>query len=301
MIRIKSRVKPLIFTLVILSFLTACKNIPDQHLYTGNITEKQLIDGITFLGEPLNDSDLPEENVMKLTPEMETFLKENVLNAKGTRRKAIQLSKAIFHEDLLGLVYDPRMTLTADQAFKFRVANCLAFSYLYSSLAKKAGLKVRFQEVHLMPEWDYSENEIFVENRHVNVRVDLSNREDLVVDINKATLDDHIDFTILDDDHVIALYYGNVAAEYLLKGDHEKAYKYSVKAINTDPDEAAFWTNLGVLFRRAGNVDLAEKAYFVALSHDGENKASLNNLSTLYLDAGDEVRSAYYGDMVKKY
>lgn len=301
MIRTKRRVKSLVFTLVVIGCLTACNNIPDQHLYTGNITENQLIDGVTFLGKPINNNDLPEANVMTLTLEMETFLEDNVLNHKGTRRKAKQLSKAIFNEDLLGLVYDPSMTLTAHQAFEFRVANCLAFSYLYSALAKKAGLKVQFQEVHLMPEWDYSENEIFVENRHVNIRVDLSGREDLVVDINKATLDNQLDYTILDDDHVIALYYGNIAAEYLLKGDFEKSYKYSVKAINIDPDEASFWTNMGVLFRRAGHNDLAEKAYFVALSHDAKDKASLNNLSILYLEAGDEVRAAYYGDMVKKY
>lgn len=301
MIRTIWRVNSLVFTFVILGCLTACNNIPDQHLYTGNITENQLIDGVTFLGKPISNSDLPEANVMTLTPEMEIFLKDNVLKAKGTRRKAKQLSKAIFHEDLLGLVYDPRMTLTANQAFEFRVANCLAFSYLYSSLAKKAGLKVQFQEVHLLPEWDYSDNEIFVENRHVNIRVDLSGREDLVVDINKATIDNQIDFTLLDDDHVIALYYGNIAAEYLLKGDFEKSYKYSLKAINIDPDEASFWTNLGVLFRRAGHNDLAEKAYFVALSHNAKDKASLNNLSLLYLEAGDEIRAAYYGDMVKKY
>jgi Flp pilus assembly protein TadD len=84
----------------------------------------------------------------------------------------------------------------------------------------------------------------------------------------------------------LALFYGNVAAEYFLKQDYNNFYKYFVKAIKTDCDESSFWTNLGVLYRRAGLDNYAEKAYFTALSFNPKDKAALNNLSFLYSEQG---------------
>jgi hypothetical protein len=48
--------------------LTACKTLPEEHFYSGSVTENQLINGLTFLGKPLEDQDLPNIDVMSLTP-----------------------------------------------------------------------------------------------------------------------------------------------------------------------------------------------------------------------------------------
>ena len=92
-----------------------------------------------------------------------------------------------------------------------------------------------------------------------------------------------------------------MAAEYLLKQDFESSFKYFVKAIKTDYEESSFWTNLGVLYRRAGYEDHAEKAYFTALSFNPKDKAALNNLSFLYTEQGNKERADYFGQLVEKY
>ena len=97
---------------------------------------------------------------------------------------------------------------------------------------------------------------------------------DLIVDIDQISPEMQLSYTILEENHVIALYYGNVAAEKLLMNNNEEAFKYFVKAIKTKADIPSFWTNLGVLYRRTGNDDYAEKAYFTALKHDKRNQAA---------------------------
>ncbi len=68
-----------------------------------------------------------------------------------------------------------------------------------------------------------------------------------------------------------------------------------------DDDNAAHWTNLGVLYRRAGFDEFAERAYFIALDLDKGDNAALSNLAHLYREAGDGERADYYSSMVKRY
>jgi tetratricopeptide (TPR) repeat protein len=232
---------------------------------------------------------------------MEAFISNNVGDVKNSERKARQLVRALFDEDRLGLEYDSTLTQTAEQTFNTAVGNCLSFSYLFAALAKRAGLDVQFQEVHMLPQWDFTSDEIYVENRHVNVRVKIYGDEDIIVDIDQVLPDFRLDYTLLEENHVLALYYGNVAAEFLMNNDFEQSYKFFIKALRTDKSIAALWTNLGVLYKRTGNFDFAEKAYFMALSINEKEKAALNNLAHMYSELGDEQRADLYGDLVNKY
>lgn len=58
---------------------------------------------------------------------------------------------------------------------------------------------------------------------------------------------------------------------------------------------------MGVLYRRDGYEDHAEKAYFTALSFNPKDKAALNNLSFLYTEQGNKERADYFGKLVEKY
>lgn len=281
--------------------ISACKTMPVQFAYNSSISEEDLIGGTEFLGKPIGLDELPEADIMEISPEMEIFLKTYVKNVGGPSRKARALSKSILNKNILGIDYNPRHTFTATEAFEQRQGNCLAFSFLYAALARKIGLDVEFQEVDILPQWDYANDEIYIENRHINVRVDIMGNQDLIVDIDAVSREKQLDYTILDDNHALSLYYGNIGAEYLMSGNHENSFKYFVKAIRTDPGISLFWTNLGVLYRRTGNDNYAEKAYFVALSLDENDQAAMNNLSFLYREAGDDQKADYYGDMVKKY
>jgi Flp pilus assembly protein TadD len=281
--------------------LAACKSLPDQYATNSSISQSQLIDGVAFLGLPIEDADLPEADILAITPEMNQFLDEHIRGLNGYGSKAREILRSLFEKDKFGLTYDPRATYTASQTFENKVGNCLAFSFLYSALAKEVGLNVNFQEVEVLPQWDYANDEIYVENGHVNVRVNMVGGNALIVDIDQVEPERNLNYTILDSDHIQALYYGNVAVELFLKQKNEEAFKYFVRAIKTKKDIPSLWANLGVLYRRTGNPEYAEKAYFTALEYDNRNSATLNNLAFMYDELGDTERSEYYNSLVTSY
>ncbi len=279
----------------------SCRQIPDQHVYESEITENQLISGQAIIGRYLDDDELPEDHVLQMSPEMETFIKNHLQRIDSYSRKARSLSGSIFDDDKLGLRYDPRATFTASSTFENSIGNCLSFSFLYYALAREIGLDVRFQEVEVLPQWTLGDDELFIESKHVNVRVNMPGNRDLVVDIDEVEPARQLEHRLLDEDYVVSLYYSNVGVERLLEKNLQEALKYFVKALHIDYDNSAHWTNLGVLYRRAGLDDYAEKAYYVALSYNKDDKAALSNLAHLYHDAGDEARSEYFSDLVKRY
>lgn len=225
--------------LILLLGLVACKQAPVEHTYLSNITENQLLQGKIILGYHLQESELPEDDVLAISPEMEAFVRSNLQSTGNYFGKVRQLSRSIFDENKLGLAYDPLATYSARGTFENSVANCLSFSFLY--------------------------------------------------------------YTLLDENYVVALYYSNIGAELLIENKTQDALRYFVKAIRLDYDNSAHWTNLGVLYRRSGYDDLAEKAYYVALDFNKDDKAALSNLAHLYREAGDDQRADYFSDLVKKY
>ncbi|MCC3862126.1 tetratricopeptide repeat protein [Pseudemcibacter aquimaris] len=281
--------------------LSACSTNTFEYSYTASYSEQTLLDGYLILGKKLEDSDLPETDILTVTPEMEKFLTDELGKVNGDANKARKLSKAIFDEKSLGLIYDPKLTYTANEAFIKGYGNCLSFSYLYSVLARRLGLDIQFQEIHILPEWDYASDDIYVENKHVNIRVKVSGNPDLIVDIDEVLPERQLDYTLLSKNDVEALYYGNIGAEYLINNDFQTAFKYFVKAIKMDPDNSSYWANLGVLYRRAGYNKTAEKSYFKALSLNSQDKATLNNLSFMYRELGENEKADYFGNLVKKY
>jgi len=54
-------------------------------------------------------------------------------------------------------------------------------------MAKEIGLDVQFQEIHILPEWNFTNDAIYVESRHINVRVNLYGKGDLIIDIHSVT------------------------------------------------------------------------------------------------------------------
>lgn len=295
--------KPIRFFVIVSAIvgLAACNTTSHNYVYSSNITEEQLLDGRSFLGSSVDESDLPDEDIFLVTPEMLDLVEASVSGLNSHSSKARELARLLFDKNKLGMTYDPSATYTADQTFAQGKGNCLAFSILYSSLAQKIGLDARFQEVDIMPEWDFTADEIYVENLHINLRVNVAGSNDLIVDIDQVNPESQLKYTMLSENHVKALYYGNVGAENLFKGRNEDAFKYFVKAIKIDPEIPIFWANLGVLYRRSGNDDFAEKAYYTALKFDAKNSAALNNLAHLYDEAGDIDRSEHFSKLVKSY
>ncbi len=65
--------------------------------------------------------------------------------------------------------------------------------------------------------------------------------------------------------------------------------------VDMHPDSLDYWVNLGVLFRRAGQLDRAVEAYQVAAALEPRNLFLQNNLAILSMERGD------YGAAIRRY
>lgn len=124
---------------------------------------------------------------MAMSLEMNAFLEQYVADTLNNESRAKKLSNAIFPEEALGLKYNPLLTSTAMITFDVGAGNCLSFSYLFVAMAKEIGLDVQFQEIHILSEWNFTNDAIYVESRHINVRVNLYGKGDLIIDIHSVT------------------------------------------------------------------------------------------------------------------
>jgi Flp pilus assembly protein TadD len=58
---------------------------------------------------------------------------------------------------------------------------------------------------------------------------------------------------------------------------------------------------LGVLYRRIGLNDYAERAHFIALKYDPENHSALNNLAYLYKQTDKPKQAEYFENLSKSF
>jgi Tfp pilus assembly protein PilF len=76
---------------------------------------------------------------------------------------------------------------------------------------------------------------------------------------------------VLKKPQIIAMFYNNKAAQFMIEKDYDHAFAYLKAAILTDPNSSESWNNLAVLYRSVKHFDLAEDAYKLALQLDPES------------------------------
>jgi Tfp pilus assembly protein PilF len=239
------------------------------------------LSGEALLGHPVKT--LPEEQVMALSDEMHQFL-ELYVTSGGNRLKSAKfnsLLRAIFHNGILGLQYDPLTTHTAAETFYFQEGNCLSFTSMFVALAREAGLKAYFNEVQVPPTWDMQSPGTHVYYRHINAVVELP-RGRKIVDLNRENYNVDYPQGKVDDSYAEAQFYNNRAMEKLFEQDLKQAFRYQRKALQLAPKLEFLWANFGTIYRRAGHFDEAEVAYRRALELSPRNLLVISNLGRLY-------------------
>jgi len=224
---------------------------------------------------------IPDVDLLAVSPRMDAFLERYVLGYDDANLKRQLLSLALTDPAVLGFYYNIERTLTAEEAFNTRSGNCIAFASLFVALARKAGLKARYHEVLIPPEWD-SQDGTFIVSKHINVvvdgphglwEVDISGRE-IKVNAKRRIMSDH---------EVKAMYFNNLGVDALFEDDLATAHAYMLKAIETAPEIADSWSNLGVVLRRNGQLRDAELAYRTALQINSTELTAMGNLYDLYV------------------
>jgi tetratricopeptide (TPR) repeat protein len=224
---------------------------------------------------------VPDVELLTVNDQMSDFLHRYVLEYDDPHMKRQLLSLAVSSKAMLGFHYNPDRTLTAEEAFSTRSGNCIAFANLFIALAREAGLKARYHEVQIPPEWD-SQDETFIVSKHINVVVD-SPRGLWEVDISGQEIKINAKRRIMKDSEAAAMYFNNLAVEALFKDDLPTAHAYLSKAIEVGPGLADSWSNLGLVLFRNEQVRDAEMAYKTALMIDPKELSAMGNLYDLYM------------------
>ncbi len=282
-------------------WLVACAPL----VVTAPDSTDDLLSGQVLFGELIDISDIRTDGILAPNDEMRDYVASKVKGDPQARSRLKKLIRGMIEDGLLTLDYDPNLTYTAIETFQNRQGNCLSFSILFVSLAREANLDVTFQMVDIPPSFR-TDGKMILLNNHVNVlvkgvRSDVNFLRDYVVDFNTAEYNGNYDTRKVTDNYAIALYYSNVAVESMLVGNSKNAFRYLKKGIETDPEIAGLWVNLGALYSRYEHYNMAEQAYQQALSIQPSNKSALVNLASTLHYLGHEEESEYYLKKVAYY
>jgi len=267
-----------------------------------SVDDQILLSGDVFPGAA-SQSIPSAEDVFGLSPDMGRFLDANV-GGKTDERAFAELIDAMETFGIRQLIYD-NDTLTASRTFEERRGNCLSFTNMFLVMARHVGLRAKFQEVSISPEW-IKQGDMQVLRRHVNVYVRLTGKGksmdrkgDRVVDFDDEGGPQASMETIISDSRALAHFYNNWAVDSLEVGNTDLAFAYARKAIvDGDANFSPAWGLIGVLYRRAERLDLAEAAQLRALQAEPDDTVAMSNLERLYASQGRDELADYYRDQV---
>lgn len=267
---------------------------------TVSVTERSLLSGEALFGKAVETTSISDPGMFVLDDEMRAFVAEHVDGTRAARERMRRLLSAMIESGLMSLDYDDAKTKTARQTFHDRVGNCMSFTALFVALAREAKLDVTFQTVEVPPIW-YADSDLVILNNHVNALVKQNFGSRVVVDFNVTELKGEYETHEVSDEYALALYFNNVAMDALRHGNLEQSFRLLKKSIETYPDIAGNWANLGVIYSRSEEDDYAIAAYHKALDLDDRHRPSLTNLASIYKSRGDSERAEYYARQVRRY
>jgi len=152
--------------------------------------------------------------------------------------------------------YAPHLTLSAERAWNERRGDCMAFSMLFASLARGVGIPVYFVHVRDVESFYERGGELFVSS-HVAVGHGRGPNAK-IYDFKKEITDWKLSlYRAIDDDGARALYYNNVAVDWMLARKYADAKRLFRVLTERAPDVAEPYNNFGVLLLRTRAPDEA--------------------------------------------
>jgi len=237
----------------------------------------------------------PEE-AFALDAEMEAFIAPLKAVREQQRRMAV-LIKAMETRGMFSLDY-AEVTRTASSTFHDRQGNCLSFTMLFVALARAADLRATYQTVDVPPQWAHDGTVVIASHINTVVRTD---GEETIVDFNIRPYRGTHRGRSVDDTYALGLFYTNLGAEAMVRGEYAGALAYLRAAAATHSRIAGVWVNLGVLYARHKQYEHAEAAYLRALEIDRDEPSALANLALVYDALELPQLAAEYRERVQSY
>jgi Flp pilus assembly protein TadD len=231
--------------------------------------------------------EIADVDLLGVSAEMKQFIVQHVPDDMTRGKRAFALTYATLDPYVLNFAYNPSITLPAPEAFREKTGNCLAFSSMFIAMARDTGLEAWYQAVEIPPQWS-SVNETFLVSMHVNAVVqDRYSRYE--VDVSRSKKISQGKIRRISDREAQAQYYNNLGGDALVEIQLAKAYAYFMKALQTKKNLAYVWSNLGVVYKRNGQLSDAKMAYRTALELEPGLSTALNNLYAVLVEEGDRV------------
>ena len=238
-------------------------------------------------------------DILAVSSEMDEFLERYVKSYSNPETKINLLASAVTSSAILSFDYDATRTLTASEAFRTGAGNCIGFANMMVALARRAGLKARYQEVIRRPVWSMNDDTVLLV-KHMNVVIN-GHQYDYVMDASDIKISQGTQRRIVGDSYAKALYLNNLGGEALLDNDLPRAYAYMTKAIEQEPLLTDSWVNLGVVFGRNYQLDDAITVFQTALEIDGSQASAMNNLYEVYTEQGNLEAAQILQAKVERY
>jgi tetratricopeptide (TPR) repeat protein len=238
-------------------------------------------------------------DVLAVSPAMEAFLDRYVRPYPNQQTRLNLLALAVASTGVLGFDYDDTRTLSAEDAFSTRSGNCIGFANMMVALARASGLDASYQEILRRPEWTSRADTVLLV-KHVNV-VLTGPRKRYVIDLSGEKIRADADRRIISDEEARALYFNNLGAEALLDNELPLAHAYLVKAIDSAPDMADPWINLGVVYGRNEQMEAAKLSFQTALQINSRAYAAMANLYEVYMEMEDFNAAQILAPKVERY
>lgn len=226
---------------------------------------------------------------LTVTPAVRDFAHSAVRSNDTQREQMISLTHAIIDSGGVGLKYIPDATNTASEALQSGQGNCMGFSNLLIASARELGLNASYELVSHDMRWNRVDGAL-VGSLHVRV-ISFSSGRRMVFDFYPVPLQSGFSTELLSDQAALAHHLNNLAADLMHEGEDAKAYGLLIKAIESTPDIAFIWSNLGILLSRNDLDLLAEAVFKEALSISPDTMSALSNLQFLYVKQGRDAEA----------
>lgn len=188
---------------------------------------------------------------------------------------------------------------SASETWNRKKGDCISLTILAYAIGRELNLPILMQKVEVPVQFD-RQGQIEYFNTHVNaiildVRLKLDSvngareKEDLQDKLGYIAIDfDPNSATsprghIVNEKEILALFYNNIAANYLSKNDNASAYAYFKAAITAAPTYSPSFSNLAQVYQRHNLVDAAEKILKQSILVDSKNILAVRELHRLLI------------------
>lgn len=209
------------------------------------------------------------------------------------------LEDQAFHVDRSKLFESNLDSLLFNRVLTQKRGQCLSLSLLYLCLAERLNLPLYGVMVpgHFFVRYDNNGSSLNIETTDRGAAYP----DEYYQKVYLTGLGDEGSLRNLSKKEVIAIYLSNLANQYKLKGDHQKAIDIFQLVMTIIPDDASLYTNLGNTYERDGQINKAISSYRQALSFNPylcEAHYNLGLIHYLYTRQYDDARR--HGEVARK-